>query len=157
MGLKVSTGLRNYMLASGDDFATGMSGIVIKIYGSPTSRAAADALIPATADAAIGSATLLCTVSVDGGGTGGTFSTSPSGGVITKDSAETWKGTNAASGYASFYRGVLSGDTGLLSTTDKRIQGTVGTVSKDLIVANAYLTIGVEQPINAYSIGFPAE
>ena len=157
MGLKVSTGLRNYMLASGDDFATGMSGILIKIYGSATSQAAADALIPATADAAIGSATLLCTVSVNGAGTGGTFDTSPSGGVLTKAAAESWTGTNAASGYASFYRGVLSGDTGTLSTTEKRIQGTVGTVAKDLIVANAYLTIGVAQPINSYSIGFPAE
>lgn len=157
MALKTSTGLRNYLLASGDDFATGMSGILLKIYGSATSQAAADALIPATADASIGSATLLCTISVDGGGTGGTFDTSPSSGVITKATGETWKGTNVASGYASFYRGVLSADTGALSTTDKRIQGTVGTVGKDLIVATAYLTSGVEQPINSFSIGIPAE
>ena len=152
---KVSTGLRQYMLGS-DDFAAGMSGFLIKIYGSATSQAAADALIPVTADAALGSATLLCTISVNGGGTGGTFD-APTSGVITKAAAETWTGTNAASGYASFYRGVLSSDTGVLSTTEKRVQGTVGTVGKDLIIANAYMTSGVVQPINSYSIGFPAE
>jgi len=152
---KVSTGLRNYRLGTGS-FAAGMSGFLIKIYGSATSQAAADALIPATADAAIGSATLLCTVSVDGGGTGGAFGT-PASGVIAKAAAETWTGTNVASGYASFYRGVLSTDTGALSTTEKRVQGTVGTVGKDLIIANAYMTSGVVQPINSYSIGDPAE
>jgi len=142
------------MLGS-DDFATGMSGFLIKIYGSATSQAAADALIPATADAAIGSATLLCTISVNGGGTGGTFD-APASGVVAKAAAETWTGTNVASGYASFYRGVLSSDTGVLSTTEKRVQGTVGTVSKDLIIGNSYMTIGNVQPINAYNIGFPA-
>jgi len=152
---KVSTGLRNYRLGTGS-FAAGMSGFLIKIYGSPTSQAAADALIPATADAALGSLTLLCTVSVDGGGTGGTFGT-PSAGVIAKAAAEVWKGTNVASGYASCYRGVLSSDTGALSTTERRVQGSVGTVGKDLIIANAYMTIGNEQPINSYSIGDPAE
>jgi len=147
MAFKVSTGLRNYMLGTGA-FSTGMSGYLIKIYGSATSQAAADALIPATADATLGAATLLCIISVNGGGTGGTFDA---------PSAEVWSGTNAASGYASFYRGVLSSDTGVLSTTEKRTQGTVGTVGKDLIIANAYMTSGVVQPINSYSIGFPAE
>jgi len=66
-----------------------------KIYGSPTSQAAADALIPATADAALGSATLLCTVSVSGGGTGLNMDTTPSSGVLTKAAAEAWYGTNA--------------------------------------------------------------
>ena len=143
------------MLGTGP-FSTGMSGYLIKIYGSATSQAAADALIPATADTAIGSATLLCTISISGGGTGGTFD-APTSGIITKAAAETWIGTNAASGYASFYRGVLSSDTGVLSTTEKRVQGSVGTVGKDLIIANAYMTSGVVQPINSYSIGFPAE
>jgi len=155
MAFKVSTGLRNYMLGTGA-FSTGMSGYLIKIYGSATSQAAADALIPATADATLGAATLLCIISVNGGGTGGTFD-APSAGVIAKAAAEVWSGTNAASGYASFYRGVLSSDTGVLSTTEKRTQGTVGTVGKDLIIANAYMTSGVVQPINSYSIGFPAE
>ena len=152
---KISTGLRNYRLGTGS-FSAGMSGFLIKIYGSTTSQAAADALIPATADAAIGSATLLCTISVDGGGTGGTFGT-PASGVIAKAAAETWTGTNVASGYASFYRGVLNSDTGALSTTEKRVQGSVGTVGKDLIIANAYMTSGNVQPVNSYSIGDPAE
>ena len=52
--MKISTGLRIHQLVTGS-FETAMDGATLKFYGSPTSQAAADALIPATADAAIGS------------------------------------------------------------------------------------------------------
>jgi len=130
---------------------------VIKIYGSATSQAAADALIPATAGAAIGSATLLCTISNNSAGTKITLNTTPTSGVVTKASAETWSGVNAASGYAAFYRAQDISDTGALSTTDKRVQGTVGTIGKDLIIGNAYMTGGNTQRIDSYSLGEPTE
>lgn len=156
MAFKLSTGMRNHLMAT-DDFAAGVNGGLIKIYGSPTSQAAADALIPATADAALGSATLLCTVSVSGSGTGLNMDTVPSSGVLTKAAAEAWYGTNAASGYASFYRFAPIADDGTLSTTAKRCQGTVGILGTDLIVASAYLTLGQQQRIDIYAIGVPAE
>ena len=156
MAFKLSTGMRNHLMAT-DDFAAGINGGLIKIYGSPTSQAAADALIPATADAALGSATLLVTISVSGGGTGLNMDTTPSSGVLTKASAEAWYGTIAASGYASFYRFAATADDGTLSTTAKRCQGTVGILGTDLIVASAYLTLGQEQRIDSYAIGIPSE
>ena len=156
MAFKLSTGMRNHLMAT-DDFAAGVNGGLIKIYGSPTSQAAADALIPATADAALGSATLLCTVSVSGSGTGLNMGTVPSSGVLTKAAAEAWYGTNAASGYASFYRFAPIADDGTLSTTAKRCQGTVGILGTDLIVASAYFTLGQQQRIDSYAIGVPAE
>ena len=156
MAFKLSTGMRNHLMAT-DDFAAGVNGGLIKIYGSPTSQAAADALIPATADAALGSATLLCTVSVSGGGTGLNMGTVPSSGVLTKATAEAWYGTNVASGYASFYRFAATADDGTLSTTAKRCQGTVGILGADLIVASAYLTLGQQQRIDSYAIGIPTE
>ena len=56
--MKVSTGFRNHLLVTGSAKAA-LDGKVIRMYGSPTSVAAAEALVPATADAGIGTATLL--------------------------------------------------------------------------------------------------
>lgn len=154
--LKISTGLQNHLLVTGD-LEAAMNGGVIRMYGSPTSQAAADALIPATADAAIGSATLLCTISNNGAGTGINLDTVAANGVIGKATAETWLGTMAATGYFSFYRFSAIADAGGLSTSEKRIQGTVGTVGKDLIVANAYKAISEEQRVDQYYLGMPAE
>jgi hypothetical protein len=154
--MKVSTGMRNHLLTGGDVEA-GVNGGVLRLYGSPTSQVAADALIPATADAAIGSATLLCTISNNGGGTGINMDTSPSGGVLSKASAEVWKGTMAASGYFSFGRFSALADGGGLSTTEKRLQLTVGVLGKEITVSSAYKPSGEEQRIDQFYLGFPAE
>lgn len=154
MAFLVSTGLRNHLLDTGS-FIAAADGMELHIYGSPTSQAAADALVPSSADDAVGSATLLCTVTVDDGGTGLGFATAAASGVIAKDSAETWLGTNLATGYASFYRLTESTDDGSASTTVKRCQGSVGTVGTDLIIANAYMTLGEEQRIDSYVVGIP--
>jgi hypothetical protein len=155
MSLMISTGLRNHLLDTGS-FIAAADGMLLHIYGSPTSQAAANALIPSSADDAVGSATLLCTVSVSGAGTGLGFETTAVSGVIAKDSAESWYGENLASGYASFYRLTEAADDGSASTTTMRAQGTVGTVGTDLIIANAYMTIGEEQRVDSYVVGLPA-
>lgn len=154
MAFLLSTGFKNYMMAT-DDFAAGFNGNLIKIYGSATSQDAANALIPATANAALGSALLLCTISVDGAGTGLNMGTTPSSGVLAKSVTETWVGNILASGYASFYRGAPSADDGTSSTTAKRVQGTVGILGTDLVIASAYLTLGQEQRIDSYVVGMP--
>jgi hypothetical protein len=153
---KISEGLQ-YHLATTGDLKSALDGKVFNIYGSPTSQSAADALIPATASSGIGSATLLCTVSVSGLGTGVTFEDVPVNGAVVKTSAESWLGENLASGYASFYRLADDADSGLTSTTEIRTQGTVGTLGTDLIVGSAYLTLGSEQRIDSYAIGIPSE
>lgn len=151
----ISTGVQTHLLTTGD-LESAVNGLVFKIYGDATSQSAADALIPDSANDAIGSATLLCTVSVDGLGTGVAFDTTPIDGALYKDATETWKGTNVASGYPSFYRLELSTDDGTESTTAIRFQGTVGILpTKDLVVASSYLTTGEEQRIDNYLIGLP--
>ena len=154
--MKISTGLRVHQLVTGS-FKTAMDGATLKFYGSPTSQAAADALIPATADAAIGSATLMCTGSVGGTGTGMTFEATAPSGVLSKTSAESLTGTLAATGYYSFARLVLGSDTGALSTTEKRAQFDVGTVNADVIVNSMYKTLGDAQPITSFFIAQPGE
>jgi hypothetical protein len=115
-------------------------------------------LEPATADAAIGSAgtnVLLCTVSVSGGGTGLSFDTAAASGSLAKAPAEVWKGTNLASGTAAFYRHVAPADDGTASTTQPRIQGTIGTSGAEMNFSSTGLTMGAEQTIDHYIVALP--
>jgi len=146
MAFKISTGLRDHMLATGS-LKAGIDGGVIRIYSGSE---------PSDADAALGAAVLLCTISDNGGGGGISMDTTPASGILSKAPAETWKGTNAATGVASFYRFSSLTDGGLLSTTEKRAQGTVGTLNADLLLADVNLTISQEQRVDFYSIGMPA-
>lgn len=144
MTFKVSTGLRDGML--GTDSLDGlMSGGFIKIYNG---------VEPASADAALSGNTLLCTISVDDTGTGLTFD-APTDGVLPKAAAETWEGTNAASGTATFYRFVLTGDTGALSTTEKRMQGSIGLAGADMNMTSVTLVASAVQPINYFIVALP--
>jgi hypothetical protein len=117
--LYLSTGLRNGILVTGSVKNQLDSGFVKIYYGT----------IPADADATLGSATLILTLTEsDDGSTGLTFEGTASNGVLEKTSAESWQGTvvSAGTNAGTFYRWVLTGDTGGASTTEKRIQGTVG-------------------------------
>lgn len=142
---KFSTGLRNAMLA---DVAlrTKLSGCRLRIYSGT---------VPATADDSIGAATTLCTVTNDATATGLTFASTASSGTITKTVSEIWRGVNAASGTASFYRIEESSDTGALSTTLARIQGTIAVAGADLNLSSVTLTSGASQTIDNYVVALP--
>ena len=146
MAIKISTGLRNNLLTWGslkDVFAAGF----INIYGGA---------VPASADDALGSATLLCTISIGGSGTGTNFDTTAASGVLQKAPGEAWSGLNVASGTATFYRHVAYTDTGASSTTNPRIQGTVSTAGADLNLSSVSLTSGATQTIDYYSVAMPS-
>jgi len=146
MSLKTSTGLRNYALATGS-FKAAMALGVIKIYAGT---------IPATADDSLGSATLLCTITKDGDGvTGLSLAASAASGSISK-AAETWSGTNAASGTATFWRFVTSSDTGVLSTTEMRWQGTAATSGSELIMTSTTLASGAPTNIDYFTAALSA-
>lgn len=145
MPIRPSTGLRNYLLDT-NSLDAGLAAGFIRIYsGTP----------PADADAAV-TGTLLCTISIASGGTGINMAAAATGGVLTKAAGETWSGVNAATGTATYYRHVQAGDTGVSSTTERRIQGTVGTVGTDLELNSVSLTSGATQTIDFYSIALPA-
>lgn len=145
MTIKTSTGLRNGAL-SGGSVKTQLDGGLIKIYaGSP----------PATADAAVGAATLLCTISLNSAGTGINFDTAAASGVLAKAPAEVWSGVNAVTGTAAWYRHVAAADDGLESTTQVRIQGLVGVSGSDLNLSSTTLTISATQTIDYYSVAWP--
>lgn len=145
MTLKVSTGLRNKLMDT-NPLKTIFAAGFIKIYGGT---------VPADADAAV-TGTLLCTISNNSTGTGINFDTSASGGVLSKAPAETWSGTNAATGTATYYRHIAVGDDGTLSTSQARIQGLVSTVGADMNLSSVSLTSGASQAIDYYSVTLPA-
>ena len=142
----ISTDTQNALLAA---LVAKFPSFYLKIYGGT---------VPALAKSSLGTATLLRTVSVDGGGTGLTFEATPVNGVLVKSTSEVWAGTNAASGVATFYRIVLPTDTGVESDTEARMQGSVGLVGADLILASTNLVIGedLDRTIDYFVVGMPS-
>ncbi|MGE4341317.1 MAG: hypothetical protein AB7E55_36025 [Pigmentiphaga sp.] len=143
--MKLSTGLRDHLLTAGD-FQSGVDGGAIFIY---------DGAEPATADAALSGNTLLCVISNDAAGTGITMAAAAASGVLGKNTAEIWRGLIVANGTASFYRfqGLL--DDGTLSTTNKRLQGTVGVVAADLIFSSVNFVASNYKNIDSFNVAMP--
>jgi hypothetical protein len=145
--MQFSTGAKVYILGTGSVRAA-FNGGYLKLYGGA---------VPGSADAAIGSATLLATVSVNGDGTGLSFAATAVGGELSKDSGEVWYGTGLATGTVTFARFVLGSDTGTLSTTERRIQVTVGTQAADFLLGSLSVTSGVDTaPIYSCLLYTPA-
>jgi hypothetical protein len=147
MSFQYSTGFKNASLDTASLKGT-FDGGFIKVYSAPTGA-------PATADAALPSdAVLLVTYSDDGGAGGLSLAAAAASGAISKLSTQTWKGTAAATGIGAFFRYVRTGDTGALSTTDKRIQGTVGVSGADLNVSSTTFTATNEYMLDFFSLTF---
>ena len=144
-----STGLCNKLLDTGS-LRTILSGGFVHIYAGT---------IPATADASIGAATLLCTLTESGDGTTGlTLEAAAVDGTISKTTTEVWSGTNVAGGVAAFYRHVAVGDTGASSTTQARLQGDVKTANGAMnLTAGTTLTNGAPFLLNSYFASLPTQ
>jgi hypothetical protein len=144
MAEKMSTGLCNMLMGGvtghGDLKTIIDSNWKIMIYGGT---------VPATADAALGGATLLCTVANAGAAV--TLDTAASGGVIAKNPGETWSGVNAATGTATFYRAQKTADDGLLSTVEPRIQGTIGLGGADMNLGTTALVNAATFTLNYFT------
>ena len=144
MAIKNSTGLRNAMLATGSAKAA-LDGGRINIYAGAA---------PATADDAVGGATLLCAITLNGTGTGILFDTAAVNGVLAKKPSETWSGAIASTGTAAWYRHVAAADDGTLSTTAPRLQGTVALIGADLNIDPNFIS-GQTKVIEHYVIALP--
>lgn len=144
MTFKISTGARNVMLLT-SPLKTQLAAGFIKIYSGA---------VPADADAAV-TGTLLVTISNNSTGTGINLDTTAVGGVILKLASETWSGTVATGGTASYYRHVGSADSGVLSTTQPRLQGDVATSGQELNLSSVSLVSAATQTIDYYSIALP--
>lgn len=150
MSLKLSTGLRNAMLSVGS-FKGSMDTCTLKIYSGT---------VPATADADISATGLnspmLCEIFESNDGSTTLTFDAATGADIAKAVAEAWAGTNALSGTAAFYRLELAADTQVLSTTQLRVQGEIGTSGKELNLTSTVLTQSSVQNIDYFSLNFPS-
>lgn len=149
MALSFSTGLKNDLLDTGS-LKTLFDDGYIRIYSGT---------VPANADAALGGAVLLNTYSdADqgvGAGQGLDLDAAAAGGAISKAPAQVWSGTAVATGTGAFWRYVRSGDSGNSSTTELRMQGTVGGAGADLFVQSTTFTSAVLYTLDYFSIAIP--
>lgn len=145
MAITTSTGLRYGLLALGS-LKSLLDGGFINVYSGS---------VPASADSAV-SGTLLWTIKLNNTATGLTLEASPGSATVNKPAGDIWSGTILASGVASYYRHVSASDTGASSTSEPRIQGTVGTVGADLLIGDTNLTASALQGIDYYSVTLPA-
>ena len=144
--MRFSTGLRNHLLASGSLRAALNSGVINVYSGSA----------PVSADDAIpGASTLLVTISDNGAGGGLTFEAAAAAGLLQKSASQVWKGTVANSGQATWFRFVTGSDTGSDSSSELRVQGTVGVGGTDMQITNPNLTASAEQKVDFFSIFQP--
>jgi hypothetical protein len=143
--LKFSTGLRNHMLVTGS-FKNAMDLCTLKFYAGT---------VPDTADAALGGATLLSTITNDATATGLTWEATATDGVLSKTISEIWRGVNVADGTATFFRLETSADDGTASTTQKRVQGTVAKVNADLMISDPLLVSAASQDVDNGLITLP--
>lgn len=149
MAIKFSTGLKNAILATGSLKSQFDDGYIAVYSGA----------VPADADAALGAAVLLNTYSdngqAPGAGMGLDLDASAASGAISKPVAQVWKGTSVAGGTASFFRFYKTGDSGNSSTTDLRIQGTVGGAGADMFVQSTTFANTTEYTIDYFSVAVP--
>lgn len=145
MSIQFSSGLRDHLLISGS-FKSALDGGVLRIYSGA---------IPANADADSSGATILCTISLDATGTGLTWGSTVTAGILSKNTSEIWRGLVANTGTATYFRFMAIADTGALSTTDKRVQGTVGLVGADLNFSNVNLVAGNYRVIGSLNVTLP--
>lgn len=143
MSLKLSTGLRNGMLDT-SPFKTLLDASRVKLYSGAA---------PATADEAEG--TLLVSIGSDNADTHCHFLAAAVAGVLSKN-ADIWSGVAGATGTASYFRLVVNTDTGVLSTTEIRMQGTVGTSGADINMSAVSIVSGATQTIDTWDLTMPA-
>ncbi len=150
--LQLSTGLRNQMLDTAP-LRTILNLGFISIYSN-------SGALPASADAALvgGTHVLLCRISNNNTTTGLTLAAAAGvsgAGVITKNLSETWSKAAVASGDAAFWRFEAVGDTGVLSTTEARLQGLVGVAGFELDAPSITLVNTTVYTLNNWSFAIP--
>ena len=137
---KFSTGLKNALL-DGTDMTSMFDGATAQLVMYSGTQ-------PTDADTTEGAGTVLATIVLP---TTNAFAASAVAGAIAK--AGTWEDTSAdASDTATWFRiYALSTETGA-STTFRRIDGTVGTATTDIVINNNILTIGDPIVVDTFSV-----
>lgn len=145
--LKLSSGMRQAVAITGS-LKEVLDGGLIRIYSGA---------VPASADAALGGAILLCTLSAGGNGSPLHFEGTAPAGILSKSVSEVWMGNNSAGGTPSFFRYVLVGDAGDASSTAVRLQGTAGALGSDMLISQLPLVSGSPLSFSVFQMAVPEQ
>lgn len=151
MTIRFSTGLRNN-LAGTTGFAATFANGVIEIY-TGTQPATADSAVTGTL---LGTMTLASGAFTPGSPTNGLTFGAAANGAVSKTG--TWSFVGIAAGTAGWFR--LKGnaaDTGLLSTTAPRMDGSCATSGADLNISNIVVAIGAPNTCDTFVYTQPAQ
>lgn len=140
MAFKFSTGLR-VQQCFGGSLKSILDGSVLQLYGGS---------VPSGPDESVSGNDLLCEILADGNPL--TFESGSTVPLLTKNLSEIWQGDVQTAGVATFFRLVKPSDTGGLSTSEVRIQGTVGGPAADLTISNPGLAQGATQRVEFFAI-----
>lgn len=141
MAFKFSSELRRQQCVVGS-LKSILDGGIVRVYSGP---------VPASADSGVlESNVTLCDIT--NGEEGLTFEATASNATLTKSLSEVWQGNNTENGVATFFRFIMPTDSGLMSSTEVRIQGSVGGPSSDLTISNATLIKGAPQRLEYFAI-----
>ena len=106
---------------------------------------------PALSDSPM-TGTKLATATIDADGiTGITFDT-PAGAVMGKPAGVNWQYIGLADGTAGCFRLRTAADTNASSTTEARIDGSIGTTSGDMVLSNINIVTGAPGSIDVFNI-----
>jgi hypothetical protein len=108
------------------------------------------------ADAGGGTGTITSITQIEAASSVNSLRFGPAAAGALAKNADVWSGVGLANGTAGYFRLATSGDGGLLSTTDIRIQGTISTSGGDLNMSSLNIALGATQTIDAFTLTFPA-
>lgn len=149
MTIRLSTGMVASMLngGAGNGVKAGLALGFIDIYQGSQ---------PADADTGSAGSLKLGTVTVNGdGSTGVTFDATTTT-TISKAAAETWKFTGLAAGVAGWFRFYQAGGSPTAtSTTEKRIDGSIGTSGADMNITNTTIALSATTTVDACTLTLP--
>ena len=156
MALSYSTGLVHSVLdLAGTSFADTLGGFVIDVYSGTR---------PASADAAVvtsGSTVLLGTITKSGlpaTGDPAVYSIHMGSAVLRaldKSTTETWQFSATVAGVAAWFRLRQPTDDGLASTTEVRIDGSIGTFSGDARLSSTDIVVANVYTLNRFKLTWP--
>lgn len=147
MSFKASTGFINSVLTNGSVKAL-LDTMIMKVYGGAE---------PTSADAeSTGTANVLWTIKDGTDVLTWTLNTDVSPPVLEKASTDTWSGATAA-GTATYFRILATNDSEGSSTSDARLQGTVGatlSTDTDLYLSSTTFTTGTKT-LASFNVSIP--
>jgi len=97
----------------------------------------------------------LCTLYSNGTSNPLSWNAAAVGGVLGKNSGETWSTTVTQAGIAGWFRVRLAGDSNTSSTTDPRIDGAIGVSGAEINLASTNLALNAPLTLSSFTVTLP--